>query len=214
MKRRLTLFLVGLVVVIVLLLSGVLHYVGEKTSSRRFSDPTQIPSMPIGIVFGAGIHRDGTLSRILQERVDAAIDLYDKKKIRKLLMTGDNSSVDYDEVSNMRRYAVEHGVPTEDITLDYAGFNTYDSCYRAQAIFGVSRAILVTQNYHMSRALYTCSKLGIQVVGLAIPDFSDYPFQMLPYQVREVGSTLKMLVELHITHELPTVLGKKEPIGF
>lgn len=99
----------------------VLGYVSQTTSDYRYDDPARLPVERIAIVFGAGVRRDGRPSRILADRVQAADDLYQAGRVRTLLMTGDNSSVDYDEVSAMRDYAVERGVASTDIALDYAG---------------------------------------------------------------------------------------------
>ena len=204
-------WLLGLTVLVTLAASLYVHVV---TALYRHSDAEEVSNRPVALVFGAGVGADGTLSPMLQDRVNAAVDLYKRGTVKKLLMTGDNSSVDYDEVSNMKRNAVAQGVPEGDIVLDYAGFNTYDSCYRAKAIFGVTQAVLVTQSYHLPRAIYTCRQLGVDSIGLGLPDWQKYPGRMVMYQLREFGSTIKALIELHITHPLPTFLGKSEPITF
>src|ERR1700752_99904 len=97
-------------------------YVLEATTAHRYEDAASAPSAPVAIIFGAGVGGDGTLSPMLADRVRAAVQLYQAGRVTKLLMTGDNSRTDYDEVTAMRRYAVERGVPGADITLDYAGF--------------------------------------------------------------------------------------------
>lgn len=189
-------------------------YVAMVTSDQRYDDTASIPHERIAIVFGAGVRPDGRLSRMLADRVSAAVELYRTGRVQKLLMTGDNSRVDYDEVSAMRRYAIEHGVQPGDITLDYAGFRTYDSCYRARAIFGVVKAILVTQRYHLPRAVYTCRQLGVDAVGLGTPDWEAYPFSLVAtYTIREALATLNALWELHVTRPLPTFLGPFEGIS-
>jgi vancomycin permeability regulator SanA len=150
---------------------------------------------------------------MLADRVQAAARLYQEGRAAKLLMTGDNSSTDYNEVEPMRRYAMELGVPAEDITLDYAGFSTYESCYRARDIFGVRRAVLVTQRYHLPRAVYTCQQLGIDAVGLGTADWSVYhPALMVRYTLREALATLNAMWQIHITRPLPTFLGPFEGI--
>jgi vancomycin permeability regulator SanA len=114
----------------------------------------------------------------------------------------------------MQRYAQELGIPAEHITLDYAGFSTYESCYRARAIFGVEQAVLVTQRFHMPRALYTCRQLGIDAVGLGTPDWKSYHgVLILRYTVREVLATLNAVWQVHITRPLPTYLGPFEGIA-
>lgn len=205
----------GFITIISLLLLCVLAsaYVAIATRQLRYQQVEQVPPTRIAIVFGAGVRPDGRLSRMLADRVDGAIALYQQGRVQKLLMTGDNSRVDYDEVTAMRRYAEARGVAPADITLDYAGFRTYDSCYRARAIFGVTAAVLVTQRYHLPRAVYTCRMLGVEAVGLGTPDWETYPpVAIARYQLREVVSTIVALWQLHVTRPLPHFLGPFEGI--
>ena len=188
-------------------------YVVVATSGYRYDDPTAIPPAQVAIVFGAGLGPNGQPSPMLADRVRTAARLYQLGRIRKILMTGDNSRIEYDEVSAMRRYAVELGVRPGDITLDYAGFSTYESCYRARAIFGVTQALLITQRYHLPRAVYTCRDLGVEAFGLGAPDWGAYGASvMLPYTSREVLATIKALWQVHIVRPPPTFLGPFEGI--
>ena len=107
----------------------------------------------------------------------------------------------------MRRAAIAGGVPAGAITLDYAGFSTYESCYRARAIFGVTAAVLVTQRYHVPRAVYTYQALGLHATGLGTPDWGAYPTLMPGYAARELLAISKSLWEVHISRPLPTFLG-------
>ncbi|MFQ4142867.1 vancomycin high temperature exclusion protein [Chlorogloeopsis sp. ULAP02] len=192
---------------------GLNFYIKAVTSNYRYIKPTDIPAQRIAIVLGAGVYPDGTPSPMLSDRITAAVELYKLGRVQKLLMTGDNSSDDYDEVTVMQRYATERGVPAEDITLDHAGFSTYESCYRAREIFGVEQAVLVTQNFHLPRAVYTCRQLGVDAIALGTPDWESYRFQAIVYyNLREVMSTLKALWEVHVTHPLPTFLGPFEGV--
>lgn len=195
-------------------------YVAAATRPYRYADAAQVPPRRVAIVFGAGVV-NGVPTPALAERVRGAAELYRLGRVQKLLMTGDNSRRDYDEVTAMRRYAIQLGVAAEDITLDYAGFSTYESAYRAKVIFGVSEAVLVTQGYHLPRAVYTCRTLGIDAVGYGMPDwlfnrahmaiwYSRY--DRVRYTVREALAICKALVDLHITHPLPTFLGPYEGI--
>jgi SanA protein len=170
---------------------------------------TQVPSMPVAIVFGAGIWPDGSLSDILADRVDTAIDLYRQGKVCKLLFTGDNRYLNYNEPQRMAEYAMERGVPEADIVLDYAGRRTYDSCYRARYIFEVESAILVTQAYHLPRALFTADRLGIRVVGVAA-DRHSYMY-IRSYCLRELLATPVAWWQVLVSHPLP-VLGPTLPI--
>jgi len=171
----------------------------------------EVPAKPVAIVFGAGLWWDGGPSPVLRDRVATAAELYFAGKVKKLLMSGDNSFLDYNEPGAMREYAIGLGVPEEDIVLDYAGRRTYDTCYRARQIFSVKEAILVTQAFHLQRALYTCNQLGVQAIGVAA-DLREYRRSALLYwHAREVPATLVALWEVNITRPLP-VLGDPEPI--
>ncbi|HEU4326614.1 MAG TPA: ElyC/SanA/YdcF family protein [Roseiflexaceae bacterium] len=188
-------------------------YVSLSTARLRYSAPADVPPARVALVFGAGLRPNGTPSPMLADRIAAAAELYRLGRVEKLLMTGDNSSKEYNEVGAMRDYAESLGVAPEDITLDYAGFSTYESCYRAGAIFGVGQAVLVTQSYHLPRAVYTCRQLGIDAVGLGTPDWGRYPDRVIgPYTLREFAATLNALVAVHLTHPSPTFLGPFEGI--
>lgn len=118
------------------------------------------------LVPGAKVYGDESLSPVLQDRVDYAISLYEAEKADKILFSGDHGQKDYDEVNSMMDYAVEKGVPEEDIFLDHAGFSTYESIYRARDIFQISNLIIVTQEFHLSRAVYIARKLGLEAYGV------------------------------------------------
>ncbi|HSB67300.1 MAG TPA: ElyC/SanA/YdcF family protein [Anaerolineales bacterium] len=170
-----------------------------------------VPAAPVAIVFGAGLWRDGTPTTVLRDRIATAAELYFSGKAQKVLMSGDNSYLDYNEPGAMRQYALSLGMPEDAIVLDYAGRRTYDTCFRAGAIFGIQQAILVTQGFHLPRALYTCYALGIKAVGVA-SDRQEYRTASLIYwNLRELAATLTALLQVHFTHPLP-ILGDPEPI--
>lgn len=118
------------------------------------------------IVLGAFVYEDGTLCPMLADRMDTAITLYKNGTAPKLLLTGDHGGEDYDEVDAMKNYALEKGVPKEDIFLDHAGFSTYDSILRAKEVFGAKNAVVVTQKFHLDRALYIAGRTGLSAVGV------------------------------------------------
>lgn len=118
------------------------------------------------IVLGCGVYPDGEPTPLLSDRLDIAIDLYNKGVAPKLLMSGDHGTDTYNEVAAMRRYAMERGVPSEDIFMDHAGFSTYETMYRAASIFNIKTAVVVTQHYHLYRSLYNASNLGIDACGV------------------------------------------------
>jgi vancomycin permeability regulator SanA len=189
-------------------------FVWTTTSEQRFSEPSNVPPERIAVVFGAGVWTDGTPSPMLADRVRAAVELYQSNRVTRLLMTGDNRREDYDEVGAMRRYAMERGVPSEDITLDHAGLSTYDSCYRAREIFGVREAVLVTQQFHLPRAVYTCQGLGVDAVGLGTPDWGRYrDGVVIGYTAREMLATLNALWQVHVARPEPRYLGPVEDIA-
>ena len=210
-QRLIFLVLVLTVVLIPLALNS---YVRLATNRYRYTDTTKIPAQPIAIVFGAGVWDDGTPTPMLADRVQGAVDLYKIGRVNKILMTGDNSSPDYNEVKAMEEYAISHGVSVDDISLDYAGFSTYESCYRAKEIFGITEAVLVTQSYHLPRAVYTCRQLGVNAIGLGRQDWGKFKNDsMRRYSTRELLAVLKALWEVHISRPQPTFLGPFEGIS-
>ncbi|MBN1487607.1 MAG: YdcF family protein [Anaerolineae bacterium] len=174
-------------------------------------DLDQVPERPVAVVFGAGYWPNGRLSAVLQDRLDAALELYAAGRVQKLLFSGDNRFVDYNEPAKMLEYALSQGVPREDIVLDYAGRRTYDTCYRARDIFQVPPVILVTNRYHLPRALKTCQVLGVNAIGY-MSDRQAYPRRRLVwYWIREVLATWRAWWDLYIYKPLP-VLGEPLPI--
>lgn len=125
------------------------------------------------IVLGAGVRADGKPSWMLEDRIIIGEQLYKAGASKKLLMSGDHGRAEYDEVNTMKDYAISDGVPSSDIFMDHAGFETYDSLYRAKEIFGVKKVVIVTQGYHMYRALYIAKSLGIEAYGVT-SDLRDY----------------------------------------
>jgi vancomycin permeability regulator SanA len=182
-------------------------YINLVTMSDRYIESDRVPQEDVAIVFGAGLSVDGTPSPMLADRVESAVKLYQSDRIHKLLMTGDNSAISYNEVMAMKRYAHNLGVSNQNITLDYAGFSTYESCYRAHKVFDVHRAVVITQRYHLPRAVYTCRQLGVNTVGLGTPDREIYGLRgMIPYLLREMLANVKALSEIHLTRPHPTFL--------
>jgi SanA protein len=169
------------------------------------------PMEPVAVVFGAGLTRDGQPTPILRDRVETAAELYFSGKVQKLLMSGDNRSVDYNEPEAMRQYALRLGVPAGAIVLDFAGRRTYDTCYRAKAIFGLDSALLVTQAFHLPRALFLCNALGLQAVGVQAEQRHYWLPLMFFWNIREQFATLGAFVDVYISKPLP-VLGNPEPI--
>jgi len=186
-------------------------YVSQQTKSGRYTNIGDVPPVRVAIVFGAGLEEDKSPSGMLADRLDAAIALHRAGKVQQLLLTGDHSREDYDEVDAMRRYVLARGIPATDLVSDFAGFRTYDSCYRAHSIFGVEKAVLITQRYHMPRALYTCRRLGIDAIGLATADWGKYSDGMMrAYTAREWLASAVALWRVNVTHPPPRFLGNVE----
>jgi len=173
----------------------------------------RVPAHDVAVVLGARVYPGGHPSGMLADRLRTGADLYHGGKVRVLLMTGDNSTVDYNEPDAMKRYAIGLGVPGEAVVVDYAGRRTYDSCYRARHIFQLRRAIVVTQRFHLDRALVLCNALGLDAVGVAA-DYqrpSGYDRASITYSsFREVPAALAALMDL--LRLPPPILGEPLPI--
>lgn len=170
-----------------------------------------VPVERVAIVFGAGLLRDGSAGPVLRDRVETAVQLYQQGRVSKLLMSGDNRFVEYNEPEAMRQYALNLGVPDSDIVLDYAGRRTYDTCYRASAIFQVDSAILVTQNFHLPRALFLCNSLGVASTGVEANNTYFRKVSRLYWNMRELFATVQAVWDVRVFRPLP-VLGVPEPI--
>lgn len=160
----------------------------------------------VAIVFGAGINNQGKPSPILSERVYGAYLLYKEGKVEKIIMSGDNSYLDYNEPDAMVKYAIELGVDKEDLQPDYAGRRTFDTCIRAKEIFGVESAILVTQDFHLPRAMFTCNSVGVNVTGLA-PDSLTLVNEKY-YRFRDIIALAMAYVDIHYRRP-EVILGDK-----
>lgn len=214
MHRKRTIFLIR--VMLLLAIAGLVAFTAPTMIAWIYHRPkqytlTDVPAAPVAIVFGAGLQRNGTPSAVLRDRVETAAELYFAGKVEKLLMSGDNRFVDYNEPAAMRDYAISLGVPEDDIVLDFAGRRTYDTCYRARHIFGVRQATLVTQGFHLTRAIFTCNHLGVESNGVAA-NIRRYRRLVYTYwTLREIPATSLAFWEIWVSRPLP-VLGQPEPI--
>lgn len=198
LKNLIYLSILGVIVIV-----SVNLYVKSSTDDLIYSTTTPLPKNEVGIIFGAGINGDQP-SKYLKDRLDAGILLYQTHKIEKILLSGDNGRDEYDELTVMKNYCYKHGVDTTKIYVDYAGFDTYSTMYRAKHIFKVKSATLVSQKYHLNRAIYIGVKLGIKSVG-----FSANKGEYLGYKYvtfREYGSIFKAFFDLMRNRE-PRFLG-------
>jgi SanA protein len=180
-------------------------------ASEKIYTQDDAPNQRVAIVFGAGLRWDGAPTAILRDRMETAADLYRSGRVEKLLLSGDNRYIDYNEPLAMKTYALELGIPEIDLVLDYAGRRTYDTCYRARDIFGVKKALLVTQDFHLPRALFTCNSLGIDAFGVKAANRTYRTASLLYWNIREFAASLVALWDLWVGKPVP-VLGDPEPI--
>ena len=162
------------------------------------------------IVLGCFVKPDGVPSDMLYDRIKMGNELYLSKAAPKIIMSGDHGQVEYDEVSTMKAYAVDAGVPSEDVFCDHAGFSTYESIYRAKEIFGADKVIIVTQEYHLHRALYVAKSLGVEAYGVSA-DYRTYAGQFVR-DMREILARNKDFITSIFKPE-PTYLGESIPIN-
>ena len=162
------------------------------------------------LILGAGVYEDGSPSPMLEDRLLQGIDLYNIGVSDRLLVSGDHRSKFYDEVNTMKQYAINNGIPSENIFMDHAGLSTYDSMYRARDIFKAKKVIVVTQGYHLYRALYIADALGIDAYGVA-SDPRQYVGQEFR-EVREMAARIKDFFKV-IIKPYPTYLGNAIPVS-
>ncbi|WP_406001010.1 vancomycin high temperature exclusion protein [Streptomyces sp. NBC_00829] len=179
----------------------------HAVADSRVRTVAQVPSEDVAVVFGAGLWK-GRPTPYLAHRLDAAAELYRAGKVKVVLVTGDNSRVEYDEPDAMRTYLTARGVPDKRIVSDYAGFDTWDSCVRAKKIFGVERAVLVTQGFHIRRAVALCRAAGIESYGVGVAEPHDATW--LYGGTREMFAAGKAALDAAFTPD-PTFLGAREP---
>lgn len=196
---------IGLVLVIALLNVYVLTGGGDSTS-----EVAEVPAVEVAIVPGALVEPDGDMSAMLAARVEQASRLWHAGKVEKILVSGDHGSWKYDEPDTMRKALVRDGVAPEDIFEDHAGFDTWATMVRAREIFGVREAVVVTQGFHMPRALFLAGEAGIEAGGLTA-DLQAWGTQGRKSSVREVLSRVKAVVD--VTLDTPALAGPKIPIA-
>lgn len=180
-----------------------IHY---QVTGHIYHDWKAVPKCKTALVLGCRVIPNGSLSTLLADRVRTAVNLYKKGKVQKLLMSGDNRKKNYNEPQAMRDYAVKLGVPPQDVVMDFAGRRTYDSIYRTIHIFGQKRFIIVSQQYHLDRALYLSHKMGADaygVPGVWPGHFKDH--------VREFGACIGAIVDTTLRNPKP-VMGRKETL--
>ncbi len=187
-------------------------YLGAAARPFIYASPAVAPKAYTALILGAKILPGGFLSHMLEDRVLTGLDLYRQGKVKKLLLSGDHGRKDYDEVNAMRAYLLKRGVPAADIFLDHAGFNTYNSMYRARDIFQVRDVIVVTQRFHVARAVYLARALGLNAVGVVADQRTYAQKSRLKSAMRETLARVKAVLDVHILRRRPTYLGDVIPI--
>lgn len=203
--------IISLIILAILLTIFINIYVKSSTEDMIISAEESLEKdADCILVLGAGVRRDGSPSPMLEDRILTGIDLYNKGVSDRLIMSGDHSTKGYDEVNTMKRYAVEKGIPSEHIFMDHAGISTYDSIYRAKEIFQADKIIIVTQQYHLYRAIYTARALGIEAYGVSA-DIRVYAGQDLR-EIREKAARVKDFF-MAIFKPNPKFLGDTIPVS-
>jgi vancomycin permeability regulator SanA len=210
--------LIGLVAVMILGILGLALLLGinswVKSSVKDYilteEQAAQLTDMDCILVLGCKVGTDGTLSHMLEDRLRQGVALYDLGAAPKLLMSGDHGTPEYDEVDAMKRYAVDAGIASQDVFMDHAGFSTYESVYRAKEVFEVQRVIIVTQEYHLYRALMVAREMGLEAYGVAV-NYRTYVGQT-SRDIREILARVKDF-GMTIFWPEPTYLGEVIPIS-
>ena len=209
-RIRVTFIVAGLISLLVIYLIN--RRIESQAAGKIESSITEIPTENpprIAIVLGAKVWENGEPSHALLDRVITAVELYRAGRVKKLLMSGDNPTENYDEPTAMKATAVKLGVPESDIVLDFAGRRTYDTCFRAKEIFQIQKAIIVTQEFHQARSLYLCNNLGVDSIGITA-NRRKYLGENY-WAFREFFSTASAWFEINFLPFAP-VGGQKEPI--
>lgn len=181
-----------------------------KTKSKIHNSIEDLPDAEVVLILGARVYSDKRMSDIYLDRAKTALAVYWSGKVKKILVSGDHGGEYYDEVNTVRKFLLEDGVPAEDIFLDHAGFDTYDSVYRAKNIFGVSSMIISTQNFHLPRAIYISKNLSIEASGISA-DRRRY-LNMTNYQLRELLARIKAFLDVTFNSK-SKLLGIEIPIS-
>lgn len=210
MKKVLKYVLIAIIILITIVL-GINFYVRKSTKDQiiKEDEKTKLTDIDCIIILGAGVWGDKP-SPMLEDRLIEGIKLYKNNTSNKIIMSGDHGREEYDEVNTMKIYAIEKGIPSENIFMDHAGFSTYESIYRAKEIFGAKKVVIVTQKYHLYRALYIANRLGIEAYGVG-SDPRQYE-GATRRELREILARNKDFIKCIFKPE-PTYLGDTIPVS-
>lgn len=188
------------------------YYIVKSTEDFVFTDINKLPKVDAIIVLGAKVSNE-KLSYVLEDRLVAGVNIIYANKAEAILLSGDHGQKEYDEVNSMRKYIFRRNfnIQKEQIFMDHAGFDTYDSMFRAKEIFGIKSAIIVTQDFHINRSVYIARNLGIEAYGFALDESKYVESLRLNWRVRELLSRVKAFKDV-LLNSNPTYLGEKIPI--
>lgn len=177
-------------------------------SYSKYTVPfSSVPPSDLGLVFGGGMQDNGDQSQMQKDRVRVGVELFKAGKVHMLMMTGDDGGFRGDEVDAMRTMAIDMGVPTSSVVIDPHGYRTYESCYREKNVYGITRAVAISQNFHLPRIAYLCNNLGVQVLGVSA-DISNYGLDLPKMQLRDVLAKVLAWWQIEVSHPLPRSLEK------
>lgn len=196
----------GIIIVLVLNL-----WVIGRASGRIFDKVEQVPEVPVALLLGTSRYVRGQRNAFFFNRIYAAVSLYRAGKVRKIIVSGDNGTQSYNETDDMRRELIARGVPEEDIVNDHAGFRTLDSVVRAKSVFGQSRILIVSQHFHLQRAIFIARAHGIDAVGFSAEDPAEGD-ALLRVMTREYFARVKAWLDCYVLATQPRFPGPAEPI--
>ena len=208
--RIIKVILVAAVAVTIVALS--IDYYVEQNARKYIVNPDELTKADAILVLGAYVFPDGTVSSMLNDRLSVAQELYEKGKADKIIVSGDHGQNDYDEVNAMKSFLKNEKIPAENILMDHAGFSTYESVYLARDIFDAKKIIIVTQKYHLFRAVFIARQLGLDAYGVA-SDKHDYGEALMKvYRQREIAARNKDFFFAKFIKPKPTFLGEAIPV--
>lgn len=193
--KYLFLFIISILIFISAFFYFVNSYIEKSSNDRIFQDSEQLPEIETGLILGASVNPDKEMSEVFKDRVEKTIEIYNKGKIKKILISGDGRDKYYDEVAAAERYLLEAGIPQDSIILDKEGFNTYTSIYRAKNIYKIDSLTIITQNFHLPRAVYIAKNLGIDSYGVSA-DLHDYEIEEKMFY-REKAANIKAFFDIN-----------------
>lgn len=198
---QLSWFVTGMGIAGLAAVAGSVRFIRATAADHIYAE-SDVPAAPVALVLGAKVFPDGTPSPFLTARLDLAKRLYDAGRVEVIIVSGDNNAPEYDEPAAMRDYLINTGVPESKLIIDAEGFDTYESCVRARHVFNVSRLIIVTQSYHLPRAVGTCRALGIDAMGVGDDSARQHPSSWRRGAVRDQLACLKTVIDL-VTRPVP-----------